>query len=144
MAEAQQAREGVNGFDEAIVEGIVARLEGFVDELATERGEYMNRCRQIRGDIKDAVQAAKDEHGIPKKALRTVIKRRALLAKVEDLETELEADDQTAFRQLRVALGDFADLPLGQHAEMAARMDADARRGGRRKRKDTDGEAATT
>lgn len=133
-----------NGFDPDVVQNLVGSIESLHDELATERGEYMQRCRQVRDHIKDVVQAAKDEHGVPKKAIKLLVKQRKVLAELDAIEQDLEPDDGHAFRQLEAALGDYGGTPLGQAAKMAAAMNNDERkRGGRRKRKDTDGDEAT-
>jgi uncharacterized protein (UPF0335 family) len=133
-----------NGFDPEVVSRFVSRLESLHSDLASEKGEYMQRCRQIRDEIKDVLQAAKDEDGIPKKALKTLIKKRELLGKIENLADFLEVDDRSAFEALEQALGDYGDTPLGQAAKMAARMDDDAaRKGPRRKQSEPEAEAAT-
>jgi uncharacterized protein (UPF0335 family) len=135
---------GRNGFDDEVVKGFVGRIESLMGDLASERGEYMQRCRTIRDDIKSVIQEAKDEHGVPKKALKALIRTRELENKIQDLEDLLEPDDQTAFLQLVAALGDFASTPLGEAKVQAAAMEQDAKRKGRpRKRKDTDGDEAT-
>jgi predicted KAP-like P-loop ATPase len=121
----------INGYDPDVVSNIVSKLEGLHDELASERGEYMQRCRVIRGNIADVLQAAKDEDGISKKALKLVIKERQLEAKLADLRDDLEPDDGAAYQHLVAALGEFGDTPLGNAAKLAADMDRDAKRKGR-------------
>ena len=131
MADTDTAAAG-NGYDPEIVQHLVGRIDSLHDDLATERGEYMQRCRQIRGEIKDVLQAAKDEDGIPKKALKFLVKKRQMLAKIEDIEAGLEPEDGTAFQSLELALGDYGSTGLGQAAKMAAEMKADERKRGPR------------
>lgn len=143
MAKTDTAAAPGNGYDPDIVQHLVRRIDSLHDDLATERGEYMQRCRQIRSDIKDVLQAAKDEDGIPKKALKFLVKKRQTLAKLDDQQADLEPEDGTAFEHLEAALGDYGTTGLGQAAKMAEAMKADERkRGPRRKRKDTDGDEA--
>lgn len=130
-----------NGYDPDIVSSLVSRLEALHGDLESERGQYMQRCRTIRDDIKDVLQAAADEDGIPKKALKAIIRERQLLAKIDDLVGGLEAEDSDGFERLKLALGDLDDTPLGNAAKLAANMDADARRGRGRKRSEPEAEA---
>lgn len=91
------------------------RVENLYDELASEKGEYMNRARQIRESIARVLVEAKDA-GIPKKEFKTVIKARQLENRLEHLRDDLEPDEAETFDQIRLALGDYADTPLGQAA----------------------------
>lgn len=108
-----------NGFDKEAVEGFVSRIENLNGDLATEKSEFMTRCKTIRGDIKDVFDEAKGA-GIPKKELKRVIKRRALENKIENLREELEGDEQHNYDMLLHALGHLADTPLGGAALQAA------------------------
>src|SRR5215203_4491079 len=98
MADTNTGAAGTNGFDPEIVQHLVGRIDSLHDELATERGEYMQRCRQIRDQIKDVLQAAKDEDGIPKRAIKALVKKRQMLAKIEDIQVDLEPGDAAAFQ----------------------------------------------
>lgn len=111
-----------NGYDSDAVKGYVERIERYLDELASERGEFMARCKVIRNNIAHVVQEAKDQHGIPKKEFKAVIKARELEAKADRIREDLEADAQATFDMIRTALGDFGDLPLGQAALERARL----------------------
>jgi uncharacterized protein (UPF0335 family) len=108
-----------NGFDPIIAGNFVARIENLYSDIATEKSEFMTRCKSIHGDIKEVLTEAKNA-GIPKKALRNVVKQRALLNKVEDIRNDLEGDDQDSFDQLVIALGKFAETGLGAAAVAAA------------------------
>jgi len=91
------------------------RVENLYDELASEKGEYMNRARVIRDSIARVLVEAKDA-GIPKKEFKTVIKARQLENRLEHLRDDLEPDEVETFDQIRHALGDLGDLPLGKAA----------------------------
>lgn len=106
---------GHNSLEPAKVKSYVGRIENIHDELEKERGTYMAACKALREDIKDIFDEAKDA-GIPRRALKSVIKVRALEYKAEKARDDLEQDDQQAHDRIRLALGDLADLPLGQAA----------------------------
>lgn len=104
-----------NGFDPAKVAKHVAAIEAGQRDLDSERGTYMSRCRTIRDEIKDRYDEAKAD-GIPKKELKKVIKARDLTRKMDELREDLEPDEQDNYDNLRHALGDLADTPLGSAA----------------------------
>jgi uncharacterized protein (UPF0335 family) len=111
-----------NGFDPAVLQDVVSRLDELDATLASERGKFMKRCRDISEDRKGVMTEAK-ARGIPLKPLKTELKARKLAHKIEELRSELEADDAEQADLIREALGDYADLPLGKAA-----VDADERR----------------
>jgi F0F1-type ATP synthase membrane subunit b/b' len=105
-------RIGSNGIEADLVQPFCDRIENLMDQLATEKGEYMQRCKSIREDITLVLTEAKDA-GIPKKAFKAVIKTRELEQKLEAIRDDLEAEQQETYDQIRHALGDLADTPLG-------------------------------
>ena len=108
-----------NGYDPAILGAFNARIERLHDDLATEKGESMSRCRIIHQDI-DAVLAEAKNAGIPKKEFKAVIKKRTLLAKAEAIRADLEGEGVDTFDQIEFALGKFAETELGAAALQAA------------------------
>lgn len=104
-----------NGFDSQKTKSYVDRIENIEAEIASERGKFMARCKELRKDISDVLDEAKSD-GIPKKALRAVIKTRAIQAKIENIREDLEGEDQDNYDLIRHAIGDLADLPLGKAA----------------------------
>jgi uncharacterized protein (UPF0335 family) len=117
IADEQPAPIGHNGpmpSDEVLLD-FTHRVENLYDELASEKGEYMNRARQIRESIARVLVEAKDA-GIPKKEFKTVIKARQLENRLEHLRDDLEPDEVETYDAIRLALGDLGDLPLGQAA----------------------------
>lgn len=104
-----------NGFDPDAVTGFVERIENVFGDINKERSESMHRCKTMRADIDEIYKEAKGA-GIPKKALKAVVKKRGLIADIDDCGSNLEDDDASAFEQLQNALGMLRDLPLGQSA----------------------------
>jgi hypothetical protein len=114
-----------NGYDQDQVKGIVGRIEQCFSDLLSERGAYMNRCRGIREGITSAYDDAKAA-GIAKKELKALIKTRELERKISAQFAELEADEQANYQMIKDALGDFADLPLGEAAVERAKKKGEA------------------
>ncbi len=114
IADTKPAR--TNGFDPGKVQGYVERIESLHADIATEMATALNACRQIHGDIKQVYQEAKDEAGVPKKALKKVVKARGLERKAAECRADLEGDDLDSYDLIRHALGDLADTPLGAAA----------------------------
>jgi len=106
-------KPGHNGFDPKAVSSFVARIEGLHGDLLHERSQYMLRCKGVREDISLVYDDAKDA-GVPKRALKSVVKARELEAKAAKVRDELEAEDMESHDLIRQALGDLAELPLGQ------------------------------
>lgn len=105
------------------VRDFFGRIENLLDELAAEKGEYMERAREIRAGIQRVMLEA-EEAGIPKREFKAVMKTRQLENKLEAIRDGLQADEQETFDQIRNALGDLADLPLGQAALKKAEVRA--------------------
>ena len=94
MSETDNASRLSNGFDPDVVKGYVDRIERLNDELASEKGEYMERCKVITEQRASVLQEAKDQHGISKRALKTVVKVRGLEEHAERLREELEPESK--------------------------------------------------
>jgi uncharacterized protein (UPF0335 family) len=97
------------------VKNAVGEIEDLLSKKQRLHMGYMSECRSINEDIVAVYDAAKGS-GIHKKALRKVVKTRELERKVASIREDLEAEDQETFDQIRHALGDLAELPLGQAA----------------------------
>lgn len=106
------AKVGHNGIDRDKVRNFVSEIEELAGQKMRKHMAYMAECAALNGDINAIYDAAKGE-GVPKKALRKVIKTRELERKVEAIRDDLEGDDQESYDQIRHALGDLADTPLG-------------------------------
>ena len=89
-------------------------------ELATLKGEYMQRCQGPRGRIKSVMAAAK-EAGVNTVAFRATVAKHRAARKLQARLENLEADDRYAFDMIQEALGEFGDTPLGAAALDRAR-----------------------
>lgn len=108
-------KAGHNGFDPEKAQSFVSRVENLNQDMETLKAEHMAKCKAVREDIKDVLEEAKGE-GIPKGALKAVIKVRELERKAERARDDLDSDVQGDFDNLRLALGDLAETELGQAA----------------------------
>ncbi|AWN35758.1 hypothetical protein [Methylobacterium radiodurans] len=133
MAAAQHG----NGFDPKRTKECVDRIEALAAKKASLHMTYMAECAVINEDIGDVYEEAKTAWHIPKKALKTVVKARATERKLEAMRNDLDLIDRESFDQIRHALGDLADTPLGD-AALAGKDDAKGSKGGRGARKDRD------
>lgn len=125
---AESIKPGGNGYDPQEIDSYVRRIEALDADLDSLRGKYMADCRSIKEDQASVIEEANVRSKVPKKALKKVLKERALARKIEALRAELEGDEQDSFDLLRQALGMLSDLPLGE----AALNGAQKRRGGRK------------
>ena len=117
-------RSAGNGYPKSVVQGFVKEIEALDAEKQDLHMKNMQKCAKLneqKGEIYDAAK----EKGIPRKALRAVIKVRATEAKAEKMRDDLEEDEQDQFDLLRLALGDLEDTDLGKAAmaRMAARAE---------------------
>jgi hypothetical protein len=93
----------------------LARFSFFFDDLATERGKYMQKCKKIREGMADEYESAA-KRGISKKLLKKIVKEREYDRKIEALTADLEEDERSEMDMLMEKLG---NTPLGA-AVMAA------------------------
>lgn len=107
MALAKNSMEGK-------AEGYLKRIETMLAEMESAKGTYMAECKERREDIKEIYVEAKDA-GVPVKALRGVVKMRALDKKLNAIADGLDEDEAEAYELLCEALG-----PLGAAAAKAA------------------------
>lgn len=111
-----------NGFDKQVLTSVVKRIEGVFAELLSERGSYMERCKEIRAGFASCYEDAKNA-GIPRKELKALIKTRELERKIDEQISALEEDEKLTFQMLEEALGDFGETPLGSAALNAKRKE---------------------
>lgn len=117
--------EGRNRANADEMASFVDKYEELEKEALREKMTYMERCRRIREQQKDLLDDAKGQ-GLPKNVVKAVVKARDLERKIEALQEELEDDAAQIFKDIRDALGDYADLPLGA-AAVAREDEADDR-----------------
>jgi len=112
---AEKARPGSNGFDPEVVKNAVDRVENIEAEMLKEKMAWMSKCKAHKSDINLVLDEAK-EKGVPKKELKSVLKARELEAKAQAARDNLEPDEQDTHDQIRFALGDLDQTPLGDAA----------------------------
>lgn len=111
-----KSKVGHNGFDPAVLNSLVERIENIEADGETDKGEYMQRCKARKEDIADIIEEGK-ARGIPPKPFKKALSARKLNKKIEALRADLaDMVDQESYDQIRHALGDLADLPLGEAA----------------------------
>src|SRR5207253_585332 len=106
--ELPMTKTNTNGFQPDIV-------AAFVDRIELLQAELKEHTEGVRDDIAAIFEEASDHEGIPKKALKMVLRERALRHKLRDL----PADQSTAYRQLCDALADLDGTELGEAAKTA-------------------------
>jgi uncharacterized protein (UPF0335 family) len=96
----------------AKAEAYIRQIEEIDEDLDSEKGEYMSRCRFLRDKRKHVFGAAKDD-GIQVKPLKAVVKRRKYERKIEALPSEFDIDESAQYEALAEA---FAGTPFGDFA----------------------------
>lgn len=108
-----KSKAGSNGFDPAVLNSLAERIESIEADIESEKGASMQRCKAMKEDIADVVEEGK-ARGIPPKPFKKALKARKLNRQIEALRTDLaDMIDQESYDQIRFALGDLADTPLG-------------------------------
>jgi len=107
--------EGRNRANADEMASFIDKYEELEKEKLREKMSYMERCRRITEQQKDLLDDAKGQ-GLPKNVVKAVVKARELEGKANAILEELEDDAAQIFKDIREALGDYADLPLGQAA----------------------------
>lgn len=104
-----------NQIDETVAKRWVGEIERKFDDLETERGTYMARCKSIRGQIKELKDAA-DSAGVGRASLNLTLEERKLERKKQKLRDDVEDDVIELAEQLHKPIGDLVSLPLGAAA----------------------------
>lgn len=107
MALAKNSMEGK-------AEAFLKRIETLIAEGESAQGTYMAECKERREDIKEIYEEAKDA-GVAVKALKGIVKKRALEKKIAAIPAGLDIDEASAYASLVEGLG-----PLGEAAAKAA------------------------
>ena len=145
MAAAQHG----NGPNPERTKEAVSRIEAIAAKKDAAHMDYMRQCSVFAEETKAVYDEAKKAWGLNKRALKAVIKTRTMERKLEDLRESLEGEEQHSYDQIRHALGDLADTPLGQAAlpadgEEDVRSPAQKRREKERKTRDSALDAVST
>ena len=104
-----------NGGPHAHLQDALEQIGKQDDELLSMRGEYMATCRGPRERIKE-VKASLKEGGANMRAFAELLNKYRAQRAHEKRVSAMEADDADSLEEMKVALGDFMDLPLGAHA----------------------------
>lgn len=116
--------EGRNRANADEMASFVDKYEEFEREKLARKMAYMAECAKISGRQKDLVDDAKSQ-GLKGNVLKAIVKARAHERKAAAIEEALEDDDARDFQDIREALGDYADLPLGAAAVAREEDDGD-------------------
>ena len=102
--------------------GPLAGLQGYLDEIDRQddeieslRGDFIEQCVGPRAQIKEIMVSA-EEAGVNMKAFRELLKKHRADRRHEQRVAGLERDDRAALDDMKQALGEFADTPLGAAA----------------------------
>ena len=115
-----EPKKSGNGPTEAQIREAFDQIVGHFEELATERGAYMARCKSIRERMNAVYDTAADR-GITRKVLKAKVKEHDTQQKLLAIRDALEDDDRSEFDKLTEVLGDFGSTALGTHALDAAK-----------------------
>jgi hypothetical protein len=116
---ARKATEATNSPSEDDVQAAVANIEQCYNDLLSERGIYMQKCKRIRETMAGDYDSASDK-GVSKKILKKIIKGREFERKISALTEDLEDDERSEHQMLVEKLGEFSNTPLGKSALAAA------------------------
>lgn len=107
--------EGRNRATPQEAASFVDKFEELEDQIGTLRSDFMNKCKAVREQQKELLDDAKSQ-GIAKKVVKIIAEARRLEQKAKAKLDDLEDDDRALAVDIRKALGDYADLPLGAAA----------------------------
>ena len=113
MAQKEKTKPGNNGYDPEKVKQVVGACEGLLSDIAKVKSENALKCKDLKAEIKDIIDDAKTRHGIPKGAIRQVLKIHEYEDKARRARDDQEEEVQNSIDMVRHALGDLADTPLG-------------------------------
>jgi hypothetical protein len=108
---------GSNVPDGMKVLDFVERFEALDDDIAKEKTASKLNIDAIKED-QDALLKEASKAGLRKKALKKLVKQRALYRQINGLADKLDVDDSSAFAAMNLALEKLG--PLGEAALKAA------------------------
>ena len=107
----RKAREGTNGIDPEVMKSAFADLDSIEEELASEKGAYMQRCQQIRARRALVFDEA-DAKGATKTELKALFKAHRRIASARKVIADLEKDQRDRANMMADALGNDDLMPL--------------------------------
>lgn len=111
---------GPNSYDRDVVLAIVESVEDVQAQIDKIMQAAKDECAPLREDIAEIKKSANEDDGLPRKELNSILQKRRLLRKAEDVRNKLSTEQQDEFDNLEHALGMLSDTPLGQAAISAA------------------------
>lgn len=91
----------------------IAKIEELEAEIESEKGSYMEYCREKREEIKSAIESAKNKDGIPMGELKSALKIRKLSRKMDK---EIAKSEGDTLKLIIQTIGGLAEMPLGKWA----------------------------
>jgi len=126
MSEDQIFDDKTNSYDWEVAGKFVTSVEEVQVEIDAINAEAKLKCQPHREDIKGIKKNMKDDLGIPMKAFNAVVAARKADLKAKGHREKLSTDHKDSYDQIRTALGDFADTPLGEAAVVRLAPEAGA------------------
>ena len=108
---------GHNGYDPEKAKQVIDACKELYGEIADIKADRAAKCKDRHSEIRDIIDDAKKSYGMSKGAVRSVLKIHNLEDKARRERDDKSSDKQDEIDQLRHALGDLADTPLGQAAQ---------------------------
>ncbi|MDQ0510929.1 hypothetical protein [Ancylobacter amanitiformis] len=93
---AKKAKPNTGSVDRELCAEFERRYASYQGDLDSLRSDYMNACKDVRGDMKDLFEEAK-ERGIVLKPFKARLKVLNLRKRIEKVRDELEAEDARLF-----------------------------------------------
>ena len=87
-------------------EHYLQRIENLYIDLDNLRDDYRTQCKEVRADIQAVYREARDE-GLEAKALKGIVKYRALERRQQQIDKDFDANEKAAFDDLVDRLGDL-------------------------------------
>lgn len=101
-------------------------LKGYIERLDNVHEEKRSTNAGFMSDIKELYQEAANALGVPRKLVRELYAEHEYERKKQEHDKEREAGESMQMDKLRLALGSYANSPLGKAAvERAERDDAE-------------------
>lgn len=119
MAKEATPKAGHNSLSE---EGkkLVERIENLTRDIEHEQKAAQELIKPLRRDIAHILKEEIKGTGVTAKTVRAVVKSRKKEREANEAREKLDIADRDTFDNIRLALGDLAELPLGEAALAAA------------------------
>lgn len=115
-ASAKSKPKAGNKYPPDVLNDLVSKHEKLDAECASIMGKAMSDCQVHRLEQKELLDEAKSTHGIPKVAVKNILKERKLQRDIAALAEDAEDDVRADMDLIREGLGDYAGTELGQAA----------------------------